>query len=148
MALLYLGGIAQEYHLFDWIDRFNWTIQHHISVEPTEGEPISVASTDMFPHSVRGFIIQSYLLPMRWMRVPRPLTGEMRNSVLKRAAERFVRVHGERLGGSGTVIVESKIGRLDKRDLEGKELWETRLMEFRYDGDKVDFHYPRLPGVR
>lgn len=145
MALLYLGGVAQEYHLFDWIDRFNWTIHHTVTVTPEGGEKFEVDSTELFPHSVRGFIVQSYLLPMRWMRVPRPLTGEMRNSVLRSAASRFVRTHPELLRESGQVQVSSKVGRLDKRDLEGKELWDTELMRFEYRGNRVKFLHPRQP---
>jgi hypothetical protein len=147
MALLYAGGVAQEYHLFDWIDRFNWTIEHSISVETEEGSSLELPGQELFPHSVRGFIVQSYLLPMRWMRVPRPLTGEMRNGILRRAARRFVKTHRKMLGNSGKVKVISRVGRLDQRDLKGRNLWRTRLMEFRYVRDEVTFSYPRQPDL-
>lgn len=145
MATLYLGGIAQEYHLFDWIDRFNWTIGHTLEVRKESGETFLVESSELFEKTVRGFIVQSYLMPMRWMRVPRPLSGEMRNGILQRAAQRFVDTHQEQLGPSGSVEVTSKIGRLDRNDLSGEQLWTIRLMTFDYDGRTVKFTYPKMP---
>jgi len=145
MATLYLGGVAQEYHLFDWIDRFNWTIEHDIEVSPDGKEPFMVTSDEMFEKSVRGFIVQSYLLPMRWMRVPRPLTGEMRNGILKRSAQRFVETHRELLGDEGAVVVTSRVGRLDHDDLSGEQLWPVNLMKFRYRGENVEFLHPHIP---
>lgn len=147
MAALYLGGVAQEYHLFDWIDRYNWTIKNEVTVQPDNGPPFSVNPVDLYPASVRGFIVQSYLLPMRWMRVPQPLTGEMRNSMLRMGALRLVRTHQKEFGPSGTVIVKSQVGRLDQRDLEGKHLWEVTLMKFHYHGTDVTFLYPRPGGA-
>lgn len=144
MGVLYLGGVAQEYHLFDWIDRFNWAIHHEVVVVNGEDET-PVASTELFPHSVRGFIVQSYLLPMRWMRVPRPLTGEMRNSVLQRAAHRFVQTHPDLMKEGAKVIVRSRVGRLDRQDMTGEQLWETPLMTFSIQQGEVIFAYPRMP---
>lgn len=145
MAALYLGGVAQEYHLFDWIDRFNWTIYHTIEVTPEGKESFEVPSELLFPKTVRGFIIQSYLMPMRWMRVPRPLTGEMRNTTMRMAARRFVRNESELLGGEGTVRVTSRVGRLDKDDLHGDQLWTVTLMTFHYKDGQVVFLQPRIP---
>ena len=145
MAALYLGGVAQEYHLFDWIDRFNWTIQHEVEITPLSGESFKVPSEKLFPKTVRGFIVQSYLMPMRWMRVPRPLTGEMKNKTLEMAAKRFVRLNAEVLGEEGVVEVTSRVGRLDQSDLRGERLWDVTLMRFRYKNDEVTFLHPRLP---
>ena len=145
MACLYLGGVAQEYHVFDWIDRFNWTTQHTVTVQRPGGEPFEMDSARLFPQSVRGFIVQSYLLPMRWMRVPRPLTGEMRNGIIQRAVRRFYDLNREQLGESGKVIVMSRVGRLDKQDLGGEDLWETKLVEFDYTPDGVQITYPEIP---
>ncbi len=144
MGVLYLGGVAQEYHLFDWIDRFNWSIHHEVVVTNGE-EETEVVSTELFPASVRGFIVQSYLLPMRWMRVPRPLTGEMRNSVLRRSAQRFVETHPQLVKEGTTVTVRSRVGRLDRQDMTGEQLWETQLMTFSVSQGQVVFSYPRMP---
>jgi hypothetical protein len=147
MATLYLAGVAQEYHLFDWIDRFNWTISHQVKVTPEGKESFFVSSDELFEKSVRGFIVQSYLMPMRWMRVPRPLTGEMRNGILRRAAQRFVKVHPELLGQKGSVEIVSRIGRLDYDDLSGENLWPVALMTFRYQDGSVEFVQPHIPEV-
>lgn len=146
MATLYWGGVAQEYHLFDWIDRYNWWVKHKVEVAPEGGESFVADSAELFPATVRGFIVQSYLLPMRWMRIPRPLTGEMRNSVLRQAAQRFVRLHRDRLGESGTVTVTTQVARVTRDNLDLKQNWPIDLMTFRYDkSGVVGFTEPVMP---
>ncbi len=146
MATLYWGGIAQEYHLFDWIDRYNWWVRHDIEVRPEGGKPFQVAPSELFPATVRGFIIQSYMLPMRWMRIPRPLTGEMRNSVLRQSAERFVRLHRDQLGEKGTVSVSTDVARVTRDNLDLSTTWPIELMTFSYDKDGVSgFSQPVMP---
>lgn len=146
MATLYWGGVAQEYHLFDWIDRYNWSVAHEVTVTPNGGRSLKVSSAGLFPPTVRGFIVQSYLLPMRWMRVPRPLTGEMRNSILLRAAERFLRNNREVLGDSGLVRVETDVARVTRDNLDLSKSWRVTLMEFRYNAEGVEvFMNPVMP---
>lgn len=148
MAALYFAGVAQEYHLFDWIDRYNWYVSHQVRVSPTGngvGEQ-EIDSSKLFPKTVRGFIVQSYLLPVRWMRVPRPLTGEMRNSVLRRAADRFVRENRERLGDRGRVRVDTTLARVSRDNLTLEKTWTTELMDFSYDARGVgEFTRPKMP---
>lgn len=146
MAALYFGGVAQEYHLFDWIDRYNWHVDHKITVESQGRPPLEVEQSKLFPASVRGFIVQSYLMPVRWMRVPRPLTGEMRNSMLRRSAERFVRDNREQLGENGKVEVHTAVGRLSRDNLNLDKTWQVNLMTFTYDSKGVvEFLYPKQP---
>lgn len=146
MATLYWGGVAQEYHLFDWIDRYNWWIKHEVKVSPETGAAFQAAPSDLFPASVRGFIVQSYLLPMRWMRIPRPLTGEMRNSILLQSAQRFIRRHRDRLGEKGSVTVTTRVARLNRDNLDLGDTWTITLMSFSYDADGlVGFAHPILP---
>ncbi len=145
MATLYWGGIAQEYHLFDWIDRFNWWVEHEVAMVPDEGAEQPIASRELFPPTVRGFIVQSYLLPMRWMRIPRPLTGEMRISVLERAAHRLVQRHRDLFQGSGEVTVRSRVGRLTQDNLDLHDTWGFELLRFRYlDGEVSSISVPEL----
>lgn len=146
MAALYWGGVAQEYHLFDWIDRYNWWVKHKVTVTPSGGTPFEVPASELFPASVRGFIVQSYTLPMRWMRVPRPLTGEMRNSVLRQSAERFVRRYRARLGERGRVVVTTDVARIDRDNLDLRTTWPITLMDFSYGAEGVvEFYQPLLP---
>lgn len=146
MAALYFGGVAQEYHLFDWIDRYNWYVKHRITVEPEGKNESSIEPARLFPGTVRGFIVQSYLMPVRWMRVPRPLTGEMRNSVLRRSAERFVRQNRDILGASGRVEVTTTVARVGRDNLELDKTWRVEMMTFTYGpGGVVDFIHPRMP---
>ncbi len=146
MATLYWGGIAQEYHLFDWIDRFNWYLDNKVSVRPTGSEEFTVDSARLFPATVRGFIVQSYLLPMRWMRVPRPLTGEMRNSIIEKSVARFLARERESLVGEGRVVVTSKVGRINQENLDLSRIWSIVLVEFTYrDGELVELIVPEIP---
>lgn len=146
MAALYWAGVAQEYHLFDWVDHFNWHVQHQVTVHPKGAALFRVPSTQVFPASVRGFIYQSYLLPVRWMRISTPLTGEMRNSVLHRAAHRFVREQSQVLGKEGRVVITSRMGRLQRDNLMLEQTWGVNLLEFEYrDGKVSEFLYPRPP---
>jgi hypothetical protein len=148
MATLYWGGVAQEYHLFDWIDRYNWWVKNKVEVTPASGEAFELPANELFPATVRGFIVQSYLLPMRWMRIPRPLTGEMRNSILRQAANRFVRNQRERLGESGKVTVTTLVARLDRDNLDLRTRWPITLMTFTYDAQGVTgFQHPLLPSA-
>jgi hypothetical protein len=146
MATLYWGGIAQEYHLFDWIDRYNWYVKNKVEVTPDGKAAFEADPADLFPATVRGFIVQSYLLPMRWMRIPRPMTGEMRNSVLRRAAERFVRNQRATLGQTGTVRVLTDLGRVTRDNLDLSDTWPVETMTFRYDAKgAVSFFQPIMP---
>ena len=149
MATLYWAGVAQEYHLFDWIDRYNWWVRHQITVAPDGKESFQAEPAELFPPTVRGFIVQSYLLPMRWMRVPRPLTGEMRNSILQRTAERFVRNHREELGESGTVEITTDVARVTRDNLDVGTTWPVTLMRFQYDANGVThFSRPVMPQLQ
>ena len=64
---------------------------------------------------------------------------------MRMAARRFVRNESELLGGEGTVRVTSRVGRLDKDDLHGDQLWTVTLMTFHYKDGQVDFLQPRIP---
>lgn len=146
MGALYWGGVAQEYHLFDWIDRFNWYVSHTVTVFPQQGKPYEVEPSQVFPASVRGFIVQSYLLPMRWMRITRPLTGEMRISILHRCCERFIRAHSTQFQGDGRVEIKTRVGRVDRDNLLIEKTWPITLVRFDYSEGAVSrYEYPRPP---
>ncbi len=61
MASLYVMGSAQEYHLFDWIDRFNFYVDYDIKRIEEDGTEHQMEMSDLFPPNIRGFILQSYL---------------------------------------------------------------------------------------
>ena len=83
---LWMLGLAQEYHLFDWIDDYNFVMESEVLVNGRK-----VDSSVLWPRGLRGFIVQFYLQGRRWMHLPRPLTGELRRSLWQRSAERFAR---------------------------------------------------------
>lgn len=65
-ATLWLGGLVQEYHLFDWIDEYNY---------------VMTCDPYVFPPGLRGFVLQVYLQDRRWMHMPRELMGELQRSL-------------------------------------------------------------------
>lgn len=139
MALLYVGGVAQEYHLFDWVDRFNFAIEYEVRLEDEAGNSTEIDPARLFPLTVRGFIVQSYFFPMRWMRLPKPLMGEFRRAQLKKAAARLAR----ELPGSGRVVVDCVVRRVDRDNLDLSQGWERRLMSFTFrDGAVVSMEEP------
>ena len=64
---------------------------------------------------------------------------------MRMAARRFLRNESELLGEEGTVRVTSRVGRLDKDDLHGEQLWDVTLMTFHYKDGEVVFLQPRIP---
>src|SRR5207249_859554 len=88
-AILWVVGIAQEYHLFDWIDKMNYHVTYRVSTQPTAGTTQSLDPTTLFPQSLRAALLQAYLYNMRWMRVPPQHRVALKYSILSRLAQRF-----------------------------------------------------------
>ena len=69
-AFLWGVGIAQEYHLFDWIDNLNYHVTYRVSTQRTDGTTQPLDPTSLFPQSLRAILLQAYVHNVRWMRVP------------------------------------------------------------------------------
>jgi len=132
-ALLWLGGVAQDYQLFNWIDKKNW--RGEILVWSIARGPSGVAepAADLFPPSLRGVLLQAYLHDVRWIKVPREHRETLKQSILSRAAQRFCRRHP-----TDAVITETVTQRITP-DTVNLDHGETRfMMEFQCrDGDAV-----------
>lgn len=127
-ALQWTLGMAQEYHLFDWVDKFNYVVRQTVTVD---GKPVDPGL--LFPPKVRGFLVQSYLYNMRWMRVPKGQMGELQRSLKERSARQFAL----RYPGSGVVKVVSNVQRATADNLELNQGEDRLLMQFEVKDGKV-----------
>ena len=90
-ACLWVVGIAQEYHLFDWIDKMNYHVTYRVSTQRPDGTTQSLDPTSLFPRSLRAILLQAYVHNVRWMRVPSQHRATLKYSILSRLAQRFCR---------------------------------------------------------
>ena len=107
-ALLWLAGIAQDYQLFNWIDRKNYYAQHHVMLMHRDHTKQPLDATLLFPTSLRAVLLQSYLHDVRWIALPRRHRPALKRSILSRLAQRFCHRHPV----SGQVTAWSQIQRI------------------------------------
>ena len=92
-ALLWMVGIAQDYQLFNWIDRKNFTVQYRVIATQPDGQRRTLPAKQLFPDSLRATLLQSYIHNIRWIAVPRVHRADLRRAILQRLANRFCRLH-------------------------------------------------------
>jgi hypothetical protein len=92
-ALLWLAGIAQDYQLFNWIDRKNFYTQHRVTLTRRDRTTQALDPTQFFSPSLRAVLLQSYLHDVRWIAIPRRYRPALKRSLLSRLAQRFCRRH-------------------------------------------------------
>ncbi len=124
-ALQWSLGMSQEYHLFDWIDRFNFVVEDRATLD---GKPLANA----YPPGMRGLLLQSYLLDMRWMRLPRGQVGEWQRSLRERLETRLAR----RIP-NGQVILSSRVTRVTLDNLDKHRWWVLEIDAFDIQNGKV-----------
>ena len=148
-ALLWLVGIAQEYHLFDWIDRTNYHVAYQVSSQNPDGTLQPLDPSTLFPQSLRATLLQAYLHNVRWMFVPPQHRSALRYSILTRLAQRFC----SRQTMATPVIVWSRVQRIrpDNAALtQGKEqfLMTFRCTERRAELCRTFLAYPHETGCQ
>jgi len=124
-ALQWSLGMSQEYHLFDWVDRFNFVVQDRSTFD---GKPLANA----YPPGLRGLLLQSYLLDMRWMRIPRGELGQWQRSLRERLELALAR----RLG-NGEVRLSYHVTRLTLDNLDTHRWWDMEIDFFQLKDGKV-----------
>lgn len=82
MAALYVAGIPQEYHLFDWIDTYNYSSK--FQVEVYQNGEWSEGTKPFYPKGVRGYLMESYNYPILWMYIHPSMRGIWREKSLRR----------------------------------------------------------------
>jgi len=136
-APLWFVGIAQSYRLFDWIDDRNFHPRYNITARFPDGTSVRVDPTEMFPPSLRGVLLQGYLLDLTWGRVPRNRAAEFKAGMSQRFANRFCRSH------SATAEIEV-ISTLERTGAQGAARVSPPelLMLFECRGGEASLRYP------
>ncbi|MGQ4807452.1 hypothetical protein NKDENANG_00801 [Candidatus Entotheonellaceae bacterium PAL068K] len=126
-ALLWLAGIAQDYQLFNWIDRKNYHVATQATVSSPDGPPRPLEPTLIAPASMRAMLLQTYLYNVRWMPVPRRHRRVLKSSILSRMAQRFCRTQPT----SGLIMVRSVVQRVHPGNAALTQGHKRLLMDFR-----------------
>lgn len=124
-ALQWSLGLCQEYHLFDWIDRFNTVIEPNATLD---GASVPLP----FPQGLRGFLLQSYLFDMRWMRLPRGQVGEWQRSLRHRVALQAARQHPD-----GHLEVRTWVTRITPDNLDGHRKSEVVTLDCTFQQGRI-----------
>jgi len=101
-------GIAQSYRLFDWIDDRNFRVRYMVTEARPDGSTRDVDPAEVFPTSIRGVLLQSYIHDVTWGSIPRDRADEVKMALFARFAHRYCKVHPY----SGDVSVFASVGRV------------------------------------
>jgi hypothetical protein len=123
-AVLWCLGLSQDYHLFNWIDRTNWRMKNHLT--SSDGGRADLDPSLMFPNSVRGALLQTYLHNVAWMRISPHDRRELALSMLPRLAQRFC----ESRATAASIVLESDIQRIAPTNMALDRPRKRFLMEF------------------
>jgi hypothetical protein len=92
---LWLGGVAQQYQLFNWIDERNFALHHDaVSEDAVSADAVSAQPVDaeeIFPRSTRAVLLQLYLHGVTWMQIPTDRQAQLRDAITYRSARRYCR---------------------------------------------------------
>ncbi len=138
---LWMIGIAQSYQLFDWIDDRNFRVSYEATERRADGTLTPVEPTLVIPNSLRGVLLQTYLLDVTWGRVPRSRASELKAALFTRYAARYCRTYPN----SGEIVVHAAVSRLSADGIDSATAGE-RLMVFQCNGGASALKYPSWVG--
>ena len=107
-GVLWMVGVAQDYRLFNWIDRVNFDVETEIVEVDGEGVGIPVTNRANYPSSFRSKLLLAYVHDIRWLRLPRVHRRRMRSSIAERLAMWYCRNNE----GDAAVRITSNVYRL------------------------------------
>jgi len=90
-ALLWGAGLAQDYHLFDWVDGLSFHVEETVSLQHPGGQEELRPGTELYPRSMRHVLLQVYLHGLPWMAFPRTERQALREAIATRTARRYCR---------------------------------------------------------
>ena len=130
-GVLWMVGVAQDYRLFNWIDRVNFDVETHVVEVDAGGATKPVDERATYPASFRSRLLLAYLHDIRWLRLPREHRRRMRASIVERFAPWYCRHNRP----SAPVRITSDIFRLVAK---GREYESSLLVaEFECRGESV-----------
>ena len=88
-GVLWAGGLAQSYRLLDWVDSRNYDLDYKVRERKPDGRWERVDPEDLFPFSMRGILLQSYLHGVVWRKFPPAREAELRAGLRQRFAARY-----------------------------------------------------------
>lgn len=129
-AILWLGGVAQDYQLFNWVDRKNYYAHYEI-IEQLDEDPgrREIPAGDLFPAAARTVLLESYLYGVRWMYVPPDRRLDLRAAIRERLAARYCRLYAPR----GRVTVRAFVQRITTDNLDLRRPRRHTILSFRCD---------------
>jgi hypothetical protein len=89
-GVLWMMGVAQDYRLFNWIDRVNFDVETSVMELGASGTGVRPAAA-RYPSSFRSKLLLAYLHDIRWLRLPRADRPRMRASIATRLAGWYCR---------------------------------------------------------
>ena len=106
-GILWMMGVAQDYRLFNWIDRVNFDVDTEVIERRRDGNVV-VTDHVRYPTSFRSRLLLAYLHDIRWLRLPRQHRFQMRMSIALRLSSWYC----ENNPVQGDVQISSRIYRL------------------------------------
>jgi hypothetical protein len=107
-GVLWMVGVAQDYRLFNWIDRVNFDVETSVFELDGNGGSAPVPASSLYPSSFRSKLLLAYLHDVRWLRLPRADRPRMRTSIATRLAGWYCRHNSP----DNPVLLASEIYRL------------------------------------
>jgi hypothetical protein len=135
---LWLAGLAQQYQLFDWIDRRNYRFRYEVIEQPGSMAERRIPSEDLFPNSNRSQLLQCYLHDLCWFQIPAERQAEVKKSLMLRLARRYCRQHSPR----GSISVYSVVERITAVQARQVERGPFVLFRFRWQAGQVVLEEP------
>jgi hypothetical protein len=111
-VLLWTMGLAQNYHLFNWIDSRNYTVKNEITKIDADGRSATIPGEIFLPRSVRHTLLQMNLYGFTWLPMTSHRLHELQPQlicdILWRYADRYCRTQRD----SQSLAVLSRVSRL------------------------------------
>lgn len=123
-GVLWMVGVAQDYRLFNWIDRVAFDVDTRIEEVQPGGAVVPVTGR-VFPSSFRAKLLLAYLHDIRWLRLPRSQRMRMRTSIAWALAAWYCRKNP----GDAAVRISSDVYRLTPT---GRQPW-YKIMVAEFD---------------
>ena len=105
-AALWMVGVAQDYRLFNWIDRVAFQVRTRVQVTRPDGTRGADLPPEALPSDFRSLLLRGYLHDVRWLIVPDARRFDLRLALVRRLASwtcRFVTEPGTRVDIVSTI---------------------------------------------